>query len=305
MISASRGVARLAIVSPDLPAERPRPGNRVLVPIIRGQSAASLLSIGDAISRHCPSRGVVLSLVEIPSTWSRMVTSAVVRSRELLRWIAATDYELRGRVERLGIQSRFTSDPAVSIREALLDTECDTVVVEYPPVDGRRRHRLESILRSLSGDLQVNLVVARPDPAANGRGIRPRSILVPLRGGANAWRALGVGMALASWAEARLTLMHAYDPAHHRDLRRHEAQTFHELALAAKTANPDICELESADPAETILEIAKDHDTVVLGAPANPARSGLLVGKMLFPVITRFSKTVIVTRAAAGDGAVA
>ncbi len=276
-----------------------------MVPVIWGQSAASLLSIGDAIAGHCPSRGVVLTLVEIPSRWSRMVTSAVVRSRELLRWIAATDYERRGRDGRLSIQSRFTSDPAASIREALLETECDTVVLEYPLVSGRRRHRLESILRSLSGDLQVNLVVARPDPAANASGIRPRSVLVPLRGGANACLALSVGVALASWAEARLTLMPASDPAPHRDRRRHDAETFHELALAASIANPVICELERDDPAERILDAAREHDAVVLGAHANPARAGLLVGQTLFPVINRFSKTVIVTRAAADNSAVA
>jgi len=306
MITPSNGKARLAIVSPLLPAQRPRPGNRVLVPVIQGQSAAFLLSIGDAIAGQCPSRGVVLSLVEIPSIWSGMATSAVVRSRELLRWIAASDYQSgAGRTERLSIQSRFTTDPAASIREALLETECDTVVVEYPPLDGRRRHRLESIVRTLSADPQVNLVVARPDPAAKGSGIRPRSVLVPLRGGANAWLALSVGVALASWADARLTLMHVYDRAHHHDLRRHEAETFHELTLAAKTANPAIRELSSDDTTETILSVARESDAVVLGAHSNQARAGLLVGGMLVSLINRLSKTVIVTRAAVDRGPVA
>ena len=301
IITSSRG-AGLAIVSPFLPSQRPRPGNRVLVPVIRGQSVAPLLSIGDAIAELCPSRGVVLTLVEIPSRWPGMVTSAVVRSRELLRWLAASDYEAVGRGDRLSIQSRFTTDPAASIRESLLETECDTVVVEYPPVNGRRRHRLESIMRTLADDPQVNLVVARPDPEANRSGIRPRSVLVPLRGGPNAWLALGVGVALSSWANARLTLMHIYDRAHHRDLRRHEAETFRELTLAARTANPEIRELNSDDPPQTILGVAREYDAVVVGAHSSPARAGLLVGEMLVSLINRLSKTVIVTRAAVDRG---
>lgn len=186
MITDARGRARLdpaSLVQQRLPALRTQPWNRVLVPLVRGQSAASLLSIGDAIADDCPSHGVVLSLVEIPSRWSGMVTSAVVRSRDLLRWIAATDYEGDRRSDRLSIQSRFTSNPAASIHEALLETQCDTVLVELPHGDAPRRHRLEGILRGLSNALQVNLVIARPDPKATGKATRPRSVLVPLRGG--------------------------------------------------------------------------------------------------------------------------
>jgi nucleotide-binding universal stress UspA family protein len=299
MITASRGAAaRLGMVPPMHPAERPRPGNRVLVPVIWGQSAAPLLSIGDAIADDCPSRGVVLSLVEISTRRPGIVTSAVMRSREQLRWIAASDYDGAGRTERLSIESRFTSDPGASIREALLETDCDTVVVEYPPDNGGRRHRLDSILRVLAGERRVNLVVARPDPSLKSQGVRPRSVLVPVRGGANAWFALSVGMAVASRAEARLVLLHVYDPAHHRDLRRHEAATFRELALAARSASPEIQELDSDNPAETMLELARGHDAVVVGAHANPARSGMLVGPMLSWVIKRLPSTVIVTRAA-------
>src|SRR5919108_71672 len=241
MVTSFRGTARLETVSPLLPAPRPQTGNRLLVPVIRGQSAASLLSIGDAIAARLPSGGVVLSLVEIPPTWSGMVTSAVVRSRELLRWIAASDYEPdAGQSERLSIQSRFTTDPTASIREALLETQCDTVLIELPPSNARRRHRLEAILKRLSNDPQVSLVIARPDPAALGGAIAPRSVLVPLRGGPNAWLALGVGMAIASWARARLTLMHVFDPLCHHALLHHEAAIFHQLTAAAETARPEI-----------------------------------------------------------------
>lgn len=300
MVTPLSGTARLDPPSPTLPAELTQPWNRVLVPVIRGQSAAPLLSIGDAIAGHCPSRGVVLSLVEIPSRWSGMVTSSVGRSRELLRWIAASDYEFElGRTERLSIQSRFTSDPAASIREAILETQCDTVLAELPLSNSRRRHRLEGILRGLANDFRANLVMARPDPAASRSALQPRSVLVPLRGGPNAWLALRVSTALASWSRARLTLMHVFNPGHHRALRQHESETFHQLADAVSASKPEIIEMVSDDPAQAILNIAEDHDVVVLGAHSSPSRAGTLVGQMLWSVINRLTKTAILTRAGA------
>lgn len=299
MATTSWGTARLAAVAPALPAQRPTPGNRVLVPLIRGQSAAFLLSIGDAVAEQCPSRGIVLSLVEIPSRWSGMVASAVVRSRELLRWIAATDYASGAeQAERLGIQSRFTADPAASIREALLETQCDVVLAELPPIGRRRRHRLEAILRSLSDHPDVNLIVARPDPATSHLGIRPTSVLVPLRGGPNARLALAVALAVASRTHARLTLLHVYDPTHHEDLRAYEAATFRELANAAGRFDPEILEIVSRNPAEAIYSAARNRDMVVMGAHANPSRTGMLIGYGFSSLINRLTQTVILARAA-------
>ena len=307
VITKSRSVARLGSGSPFLPAERLRPGNGLLVPVIRGQSAASLLGIGDALAERGASRGLVLSLVEIHSGWGGMATSAWARSRDLLRAIASSDYESRDRARngRLAILSRFTSDPAASVREAALETQSDTVLVELPPPNAPRKHRLESILRSVLGDWQLNLVIARPDPAADRRGIRPASVLVPLRGGPNAWLALNVGLSLALWADARLTLVHVYDPDQHARLRRHEAEVFHDLARAAGEADPQIIELENDSVVDTLVDVATNHDTVVLGAHIGDAGPGQLVSRMHRSLINRFGKTVIVTRAAVERPAVA
>lgn len=297
MSADTQGLARLEKPVSSTSETVPRPGNRVLVPVIRGQSAASLLSIGDAIARNCPSRGVVLSLVEIPLKLSGVVTSAVARSRELLRWIAASDYQVEnGYRERLSIQSRYTTDASASIREVLLETQCDTVLAEWPPSGARRRHRLEAILRTLIDNLAVNLVVARPDPAAGHGGIKPSSVLVPLRGGANAWLALGVASALAAHANADLTLMHVYDSQHHRDRRKNEEATFRELADAAGR-HARILEFAAERPADVVVTVGKRYEAVVMGAHANPARPGL-VGDALSAAMHGLPKTVILARAA-------
>ena len=67
-------------------------GSRVLVPIIRGQEATPVLSLGLAIASHASTQGVLLGLVEIPASDAGLQMAVAKRSRELLSWIAAADH---------------------------------------------------------------------------------------------------------------------------------------------------------------------------------------------------------------------
>ncbi|MEO8744246.1 MAG: universal stress protein [Candidatus Dormibacter sp.] len=243
-----------------------------------------------------------MSLVEIPARWTGLVSSAVVRSRELLRSIAASDYEGDNTSGgRLGVQSRFTADPTASIHEALLETQCDVVLMEWPAIGARRQHRLASILKSLLTDPQINLIVARPDLAAKGGRIRPRSVIAPLRGGPNAFLALSVAVALACDAGAELTLLHVYDSTRHPKHLRHEEATFHELVRAAEYAHPIVIERVAQGPAEAVLGLARDYDAVVMGAHSNPRETGALVGPLMSVAMSQLPGTVILARAARGQ----
>jgi len=269
---------------------------RVLVPIIRGQAAAPLLSLGDAIARRSSTRGVVLGLVEIPSSPSGLQIAAAKRSRELLRWIAATDYE-RHAIEggQLAVQTRIAANVARGIREAALETQSDIVLLEWPWQESPRRHRLEAVMRSLATDPPAKLVIVRPDPAANGP-LAPRSILAPLRGGANARLALSVAAALATQTDARLTLMHVYDSNHHPDRAQREAAVFHELIQAVRSLDPVVLEVVASQPEEVMLRAGREYDAVVMGAHADPGRTSTLVGSALESVVNGLPKTVILTR---------
>jgi len=269
---------------------------RVLVPIIRGQVAAPLLSLGDAIARRSSTQGVVLGLVEVPASQGGLQVPVANRSRELLRWIAATDYE-RHSVEggRLTVQTRIAADVARSIREAALETESDIVLLEWPWHKSPRRYRLEAVLRGLALDPPAGLVIVRPDPEAMGQ-LAPRSVLAPLRGGANARLALSVAAALASQADARLTLMHVYDSGHHPDRIQREAVVFHELIQAVASLDPVVLEVIAPQPAEVLLRAGSEYDAVVMGAHADPGRAGMLVGSALESVVNGLSRTVILAR---------
>jgi len=269
---------------------------RALVPIIRGQAAAPLLSLADAIARRSSTQGVVLGLVEIPASPGGIQMAVAERSRALLHWISATDYE-RHAVEggHLTVQTRIAADVTRSIREAVFETQSDIVLLEWPRQKSPRRYRLEAVLRSLATDPPANLVIARPDPNHNGR-LAPRSVLAPLRGGSNARLALSVAAALATQAGARLTLMHVYDSNHHHDRRRREAAVFHELIQAVRSLDPIVLEVIASEPAAVLLSAGNEYDAVVMGAHADAGPGGILVGSALESVVNGLPRTVILTR---------
>jgi len=270
--------------------------NRVLVPIMRGQEAAPLLSLGSAIARHASTQGVLLGLVEIPASHVGLQMAVAKRSRELLSWIAAADYECRS-VKRgqLTLQTRFVADVARGIREAALETLSDTVLLEWPSQKSPRRYLLEAVLRSLDIHPPAKLVVVRPDPAEKGP-LAPRSVLAPLRGGPNARLALAVAAALATQAEARLTVMHVYDSTHHRDGAQREAAVFHDLIQGVSALNPVVREVIAPEPAALLLRVGSDYDAVVMGAHVDASRTGILVGSTLKSVVNGMPKTLILAR---------
>jgi len=243
----------------------------------------------------------VLGLVEIPALPAGLQMAIAKRSRELLRWIAATDYECHTPEDRrLTVQTRIAADVARGIREATLKTQSDLVLLEWPRPKSPRRYRLESVLRSLAADPPAKLVIVRPDPDGNGR-LMPRSVLAPLRGGSNARLALSVAAALATQAGARLTLMHVYDSNHHPDRTHREAAVFHELIRGARSLDPVVLECVDSEPAAVLLRAGSEYDAVVMGAHAHPGRAGILVGSDLESVVNGLPRTVILARSPSTD----
>jgi nucleotide-binding universal stress UspA family protein len=265
------------------------------VPIIRGQLAAPILSIADAIARSGRDRGLVLGLVETSASVKPQIASAE-RSRDLLRWIASTGHGNTGvDGSRLKLQTRITSDAGRSIREATIETKSNTLVLEWPAATSPRRYRLESIMRSLVTDPPARLVIGRMDSGQTGR-FAPRSVIAPLRGGANARMALSIAVALAKEAHAPLTLLHVYDSHHHPERRAREEAAFHDLVQEARWVDPAVVELIAPDPVAVLFAACIEHDAVVLGAHSNENRRGILVGPTLESLVQSLSKTVILAR---------
>src|SRR2546421_11908626 len=142
----------------------PDPDVQVMIPILRAQTAAPLLDLADALVYWHRGEGQVLGLIEVqskPGLDLRSVTSE--RYRSLLQWISANDYRRRPRPgARLNVQVRVTHRVSWGIREAVYENNSNLMVIEWPGLSNRRRHRLSAVIRGLAGHRPVGLGFRRP-----------------------------------------------------------------------------------------------------------------------------------------------
>ena len=275
-----------------------RDETRLLLPIIRAQSAAVLLRIGDALIRAPGCSGNVLGLVEVPGSQSEQLGLEIAaRRRDLLRWIARLDQDREwGSGAVLGILVRVVHAVALGIREAAYETGANLLLVEWPGLRSSRPHLLTRVVHELSQAPPADLVLVRPGPRLIGPGGRPPRILAPVRGGPNAELASDVAAALASAWGGTATLLHLVD--RHHPLSRQTQEAEHTARLTDGFRRPDVqmVEKETDDVGRAILEAAKQADVVVLGAYAEHGRHPALVRPELAVSLRKLEGTLILVR---------
>lgn len=281
--------------------QRPAPAEaelRVLVPILRTQTAGPLLAIGDALARQSRGQGNVLGLVEVPAHALETVAhEVVVRRRDLLRWIAATDDSPQpDATPGLGILVRVVHEVALGIREAVYETSANLVVVEWPGLTSRRPRLMATVIANLSAAPPADMLLVRPATVDSGFQIRARRVLAPVRGGPNARLAVRVAAALAQAWRAHLTVLHLSDPGTHPDRKAQETQALHEILAGVPGPHPELMERDAEDKGRAILEEAAGADLVVLGAYADRVSNPVLVRSRLAATLRRLTGTIILVR---------
>ncbi|MGI8563763.1 MAG: hypothetical protein ACR2MZ_09450 [Candidatus Dormibacter sp.] len=267
---------------------------RMLVPVIRAQTATPLLQIADLLSASTRSSGDVLGIVEVPRTNLPNLPHVLEeRRRDLLRWIASIDTS--GRASRLNVQTRVSHDVRQGIREAVYENGSNLVVVEWPGLTSRRPRLLAAVLEDLVSDPPANLALVRPDPDGSSGG---QGVLVPVRGGTNAPLAVKLGAALAESREGVLTILHVIENRHHHRLRAAMSERFHELVDSIHYRRVEIRERSSDSAATTILEYSQAYQTTVLGAFAEQRNSPVLVQAAFARMVRQLRGTVILARRA-------
>jgi glucosyl-3-phosphoglycerate synthase len=267
----------------------------LLIPIGSVAGAPRLIEIGEALLREGGGSGHVLGVVAIPvgKPIARSLTVAR-RYRTLLQRMTAMEQR---RQAGLGVQVRVAHNVAQGIREAVYENGSDLVLVEWPG-PGHRPQRLGGLLDELIADPPADLLLVRDDPDRRQLEFRAESVLVPLRGGPSAGLALRAASALAEACGGELTVMHVYDLRHSSaERRRRECESFHEL-LNGHRDRVNVLELDSRNPNQTLLEEARKHEVVVIGAYAEVSRSSMVVGSRLADTVRKLPGTVIVAKSA-------
>src|SRR5260370_14236280 len=144
----------------------------------------------------------------------------------MLRWVAGLEYASDVR-RRLSVILRMTANLASSIRDAVVESEATSLVLEWPTTGSPRRHGLSDMTSQLLPDRVTDIVFVRsknPNPA-----ITPRSILASIRGGASSRVVASTAAMLADAYGSALTLVHIQTDSQHPDRSRREWESFEQI----------------------------------------------------------------------------
>ncbi len=266
----------------------------VLGPVLRTQAAPRLLQVAEAILRREHGAGHVLGVVEIP--FGRPIARGVTvarRYRALLQRITALE---RRESAGLGVQVRVAHSVPQAVREAAYENGTDLILLEWSGGPGARGQASSAVMEDLAADPPADLLLVRAGRDAS----KPvKSVLAPVRGGPSAALALRAAAAIADAAGAKLAVLHVHDPRSTPERHQRASQHFHEL-VEKHCACPgaQLLEFASSQPAQAILDEAKHHDVVVLGAYAELFRSSVLVGNRFAATVAELPGTLVLAKSA-------
>jgi nucleotide-binding universal stress UspA family protein len=275
-----------------------RPRMRILVPVLMGQMARPVISIGDALAISPGASGTLLALVEIRTGRDNEVFAQETRRRDMLRWVAGLEYDSDVR-RRLRLSLRMTANAASSVRDAAAENEVTTMLLEWPTVESARRHGLIDLTRQLLTDHGFDLMFVRANPRTPDLAIAPRSILASIRGGPSARAVASTGARLADAFGSSLTMLHVQSDAQHPDRSRREWDSFEQIVEELRRPATHLRVVLHDSPAAGILEEAAGHDLLVIGSRLNQSRAGGMLGREIDRMLRRLDASVVMVRAKA------
>lgn len=254
---------------------------KVLAPVIHGCDPA--LSLAAARLAAASGRIVLVGLVRMAEEETLSAGAGPARElRQVLRTLASGERtRVRGRV-------RVSYTPWQDLVELIDEENPDLLVLEWPTALKALGVTAEAVL----SHPPCNIALVRgPLPAEVKR------VLVPLRGGPYAEFALRLSLAVASTSHAHVTSFHIRPLVSKTEghLAVKPDAPFHGLArVLASLPEVDKQELETGDPATTIVTASHDFDLVVMGAPSRPPKDSLSLGPVADRVLEESRAGVIV-----------
>ncbi|MBF6614851.1 MAG: universal stress protein [Chloroflexi bacterium] len=218
---------------------------------------------------------VVLSVVEVPAGQPLSMGLDMARSyRALLDFlpsqVAVGDYEVR--IDRI---VKVARDVPTALQQAVIDEQAGMVLLHWKGYAREPKHySYGRIIDALVKNPPCDLIVARAESWQ-----KSRRILLPVRGGPGAERALQLSISLAESLQVPLSVMHNVSSLPQSDPKGNTAIDttgdepyiiFDEhLERAQKEAGIEVERILTVnqDPLSALLAEAKESDFVIMGAP--------------------------------------
>ena len=256
------------------------PFQRVLVPVVYGCDPADALALARLVASG--RRIMLVGIVGVAEAESLSVGAVPARKvRELLRELA----EQSGALYRARV--RVTHTPWDEIQEAILGTRPSLVILDWACCQA----------------IGVSTDMLFSHPAGNIALVRgpiraeAKSILVPMRGGPYAEVSLRFALAAGSTPGMKITSMHLLPPGASPAGAGHADAPFRGLAhVLSRLPEVEHRDLETADPAESILATSHEFDIVVMGASARPQQGMPSLGPVADRVLRDSPAAVVIVK---------
>lgn len=242
----------------------------VMIPVVHGCDSDWSLDV----ARRMAGEVVLVGLVCVPP--GKSLSAGAYEARQVRRRLRALS---PGPLVKYKAQVYVSATPWNDLLTVIRHDQPDLLLIDYPC-------QLEAL------NATVHDVLTHPpcDVALVRGPIRPyiQRVLVPVRGGPHAELALRAGLSLhpAELATLHLTTPHAGSDEPFRGL----AQTLKNL--------PDVKTMSftTDNPAQTILDHAREADLIIMGATTQPARSGASLGEVADRVLREAPSAVMAVK---------
>jgi len=246
---------------------------KVLVPFIHGKDCTSTLSAARIIAGD--GQVILLGLVRVPDGQS--LSSAAVPAREVRQELRKFSADAQFRTEER-VQASYNLWGELTHYIQL--KKPDLLVLEWP-VDFDELQIPRNGLTHPPCDVAI---IGGPLPET------PRNVLISIRGGPHAELALQLSLAVARNRQSQVTSLHISPPNARVDIPFRNIDR-----VLVRLPEIHRQEVTTDDPVAAILEAARHHDLVVMGATARPENEADPIGPVAKTILQQgYSKVIVV-----------
>ncbi len=265
----------------------------VLVPVTSHEQAERLGGLGASIAGQHRGEVMALYVAEVPPQLSLADGRLFLKEgREYLETVI--DVAKRRDVP-VHTMIRLGRNVAESVRKTAAENASDMIVLEWPGNTRSAGRVFGSVIDPIVDNPPTDIAVVR------FRGERPlRSILVPIAGGPNGYRALELAITLAEQAsngeQTEIVLFSVIPSKARVSVKVRMQKTLDTLLQRASYPHIRALTVEHDNTVDAIVEEARAHDMIIIGASAEPLFQNILVGTVPEQVARRAEVTVIMVK---------
>jgi glycosyltransferase involved in cell wall biosynthesis/nucleotide-binding universal stress UspA family protein len=270
---------------------RPKEVYRVLLPLFSEEEARLLLPIAEILVNEQNGQLIVLNTLSVPEGESlSSAASQASRFRETLNGIIGEVIRITPQIQTM---VRHESEIWEGVWDAVAEEGIHLLLLGWISPSLEETALGELVDKGLARP-PCNVAAIRPAPSLTQTGwFGIQNILMPVRGGPHSTLTLRIGYALAQRSNASISLLHVTDPEYPDE----EAQFISEFSPVIQTLQ-NITRTITArgEVSRAIIDEAKRHELIVMGAPSSWNEEKGWSGQILQDVIKKTDNTLIVVK---------